>query len=75
MNSLKLHPELLAPTGPDSVTSDSASLASHMSDCASARGRFFDLQTTLHSARDLLFSHIVTVVVLVVAAAGIFSFI
>lgn len=74
MNSHVISADLGPAGGVDFVTADSVSLASHMSRCASARGRFFTLKTTLHACRDILSSRIVTVAACVVVAAAIVAF-
>jgi hypothetical protein len=60
--------------GPDSVSADSESLASHMLSCASARGRFFALQTTCETVRDMLSARIVTVAACVAVIGGVVAF-
>ena len=58
----------------DFVSTDTASLASHMSECASKRSRFFSLHAALELAHSVVFSRIVTAAVLAVvllAVAGI----
>lgn len=55
---------------PDFVLSDSAALASHMSNCASGRSRFFNLHAALESGHALLCTRIVTCALVAVAAVG-----
>lgn len=58
----------------DFVSTDNAALASHMSNCASKRSRFFGLHAALELAHSVVFSRMVTAAVLAVvllALAGI----
>lgn len=58
----------------DFVSTDTAALASHMSDCASKRSRFFGLHAALEMAHSVVFTRMVTAAVLAVvllAVAGI----
>jgi hypothetical protein len=63
-----------ASTSSDYVSADTASLATHMSRCAAARGRFFNIKASLQELRDLLFGRIVTVAVVVSLVAGVIVF-
>lgn len=47
----------------DFVSSDTAALASHMSHCASQRSRFFGVHAALELARSVIFTRMVTAVV------------
>ena len=55
----------------DFVSTDTVALASHMSHCASKRGRFFGVQAALELAHSLLFSRMVTAVVIAVVALAL----
>ena len=58
----------------DFVSSDTAALASHMTLCASKRGRFFGVQAALELAQSMVFSRMVTaavIAVVVLAMIGI----
>ena len=58
----------------DFVSTDTAALASHMSDCANKRSRFFGFHAALELAHSVIFSRMVTAALLAVvllAAAGI----
>ena len=59
--------------GNDSVSTDAASLASHMSHCASSQSRFFGLQSALQSAQAMLGPRVVTVGALLVMVLGLFA--
>ncbi len=50
---------------PDFVSPDTAALASHMSECAKTRSRFFGLHAALELGRALLTSRMVTAAVIV----------
>ena len=50
----------------DFVSTDTAALASHMSDCASKRSRFFGLHAALELAHSVVFSRMVTAAVIAV---------
>ena len=54
----------------DFVSTDTAALASHMDHCASARSRFFNVHAVAESARSLLFSRMVTALLIAVVLAG-----
>lgn len=51
---------------PDFVSSDTAALASHMSECAKTRSRFFGLHSALEFAHALLTPRMVTTAVIAV---------
>ena len=55
---------------PDFVSSDSAALASHMNRCANERSRFFGLHAALESVHSLVFSRMVTCVLIAAIAVG-----
>jgi hypothetical protein len=55
----------------DFVRADAASLASHMSRCASAQGRFFLLRAGLQGLRETLLARIVTVGVCAIMVGGL----
>lgn len=58
----------------DFVSSDTADLASHMSDCASQRSRFFGVHAALELAHSVIFTRMVTaavVTVVLLALVGI----
>ena len=55
------------------VLSDSAALASHMSNCASVRSRFFNLHAALECGHALLCTRMVTCILIVSAAVGVLS--
>ena len=59
-----------SPATNDFVSSDAASLASHMSECASSR-RFFPLYSALESAHGVLSPRIVTVAAIVLISFGL----
>ncbi len=67
MTTLKAISRFSPTDNPDFVSTDAAELASHMNHCASSRGRFFAVQTALHSAHSALSPRIVTVAALVAA--------
>ena len=48
----------------DFVSTDTAALASHMSHCASKRGRFFGVHAALELAHSAVFTRMVTAAVL-----------
>lgn len=73
MSTLKIASRYSSPANPDFVGSDAAELASHMSHCASSRGRFFALQTALDSAHSAMAARIVTVAALMVVGAVLFA--
>ena len=54
----------------DFVSTDTAALASHMGRCASARSRFFSVHAVAESARSLLFSRMVTAILIAAVLAG-----
>ncbi len=58
---------------PDFVSSDIASLASHMDSCASTRGRLFGMHLALESAHSFIFSRMVTAAVIAVVLLGLVS--
>ena len=55
----------------DFVSTDTAALASHMSHCASKRGRFFGVHAALELAHSVLFSRMVTAAVIAVVALAL----
>ena len=57
----------------DFVSTDTAALASHMSHCASTRGRFFGWHALVESAHSVLFPRMVTAAVLSVVLLGVIS--
>jgi hypothetical protein len=73
MTTLKINSRFSSPDSADFVNSDCAELASHMSHCASSRGRFFALQTALESTHSALSARIVTVAALVALAGTAFA--
>lgn len=69
MTTLNLTPSFSYAT--DSVKVDTESLASHMFHCASSRGRFFALHSTLQATHGVVCSHLVTVAALVAIGLGL----
>lgn len=55
----------------DFVSTDTAALASHMSDCASKRSRFFGLHAALELAHSVVFSRMVTAAVIAVVLLAV----
>ena len=55
----------------DFVSTDTAALASHMSDCASKRSRFFGLHAALELVHSAVFTRMVTAAVLVVVVLAV----
>ena len=58
------NPTTLAEAPADFVSTDTAALASHMDHCASKRSRFFGLHAALELAHSVVFTRMVTAVVL-----------
>ena len=56
---------------PDFVSSDTAALASHMSECAKTRSRFFGLHAALELGHAMLTPRIVTAAVIAVVLLGV----
>jgi hypothetical protein len=57
----------------DFVSTDTAELASHMSHCASSRGRFFALHSALQAVHRLVCPRVVTVAALVLISLGLLA--
>lgn len=74
MTTLKIIPDFSSPDPFDFVSTDRAELASHMESCASARGRFFALESALQSAHAVLTPRLVTVAAIAVAGASLLVF-
>jgi hypothetical protein len=55
----------------DFVSTDNAALASHMSNCASKRSRFFSLHAALELAHSVVFSRMVTAAVFAVVLLAV----
>ena len=55
----------------DFVSTDTAALASHMTLCASKRGRFFGVQAALELAHSIVFSRMVTAAVIAVVVLAL----
>lgn len=55
----------------DFVLSDTAALASHMDHCASRRSRFFGFHAALELVHSVLFSRMVTALVLAVVVLAL----
>lgn len=55
----------------DFVRVDTESLASHMFHCASSRGRFYALHSTLQTTHGVVCSHLVTVAALAAIGLGL----
>ena len=56
---------------PDFVSSDTAALASHMSECAKTRSRFFGLHAALEFAHALLTPRMVTAAAVIAAVIAV----
>jgi hypothetical protein len=56
---------------PDTVSRDTAELASHMNHCANAQSRFFSLHSALASVQGMVSARIVTVAVAVLASLAL----
>ena len=65
------NPTTFVETPDDFVSTDTAALASHMDRCASRRSRFFSLHAALELAHSVVFSRMVTAVVLAVALLAV----
>ena len=65
------NPTKLAETPTDFVSTDTAALASHMDHCASQRSRFFGLHAALEFAHSVVFTRMVTAVVLAVVLLAV----
>lgn len=57
----------------DFVLNDTAALASHMDHCASGRSRFFGFHAALELVHSVVFSRMVTAVVLAVIVLALFG--
>jgi hypothetical protein len=57
----------------DFVSTDQASLASHMHGCARSKGRFFSLRTSAQVIHAVVASRIVTVALCAVVAVGLLA--
>ena len=55
----------------DFVSTDTAALASHMTLCASKRGRFFGVQAALELAHSIVFSRMVTAAVIAIVVLAL----
>ena len=64
-------PTVPATPVPDFVSSDIASLASHMNRCASTRSRMFGVHAALESVHSFIFPRIVTAAVIAVVLLGL----
>ncbi len=73
MNTLNISADRSSAKRVDFVTTDAVELASHMSHCASSRGRFFVLRSALQASHALVSGRIITVAAFVVIGTGLLA--